>query len=117
MPAPQPASNITSVKLGRGKITITGQVVNPGKCEVEVLHLWLAQPAAGRGGAGLAFDCVGAMRRPFKGGPFKAPVPTKKNPGVFGAFAAGPATASAIAVLDTKAGPVVQQWSQIITVT
>jgi hypothetical protein len=117
MPPSPPASNITEVKLGRDKVTIAGEVVNAGKYKVEVLHVWLAQPAKATGGGGLAFDCVAGRTRPFKGGPFKVIVPTKKNAGVFGSFSAGPATASAIAVLNTKAGPVVQQWSQIITVT
>ena len=110
------ASNITSVTLSGTDVVITGEVENPGRANVGLLHIWLAQPAPDPDGAGLAFDCVAGMPSPFKGGPFTVTVPTTRNSGVVGKFSKGPATASAIAVVDKAGGPEVFQWSQIITV-
>ena len=88
--------------------------------EVELLHVWLAQPGATPPGAGLAIDCLGGPHCRFTGNDFTL---TAASSDFVGTFVEGPVTASAIAVLTPKVPntgnlvPQVLQWSQIITVT
>jgi hypothetical protein len=126
-----PASNIDSVSVSQEGVKITGKVegVGAGTYHVELLHVWLAQPgivdSTPPDGAGLAMDCAPSSNtKLFNGDTFevKADPAGVNNTGVFGTFVAGPATASAIAVLRRKAEGTgaekeVLQWTQIITVT
>jgi hypothetical protein len=144
-----PASNIKSVTVDGENVIIEGEL-DQDDYYVGLLHVWLAQPkqAAESGtppvGAGLAIDCKSGgceldHRHSFtltaknavvsEGDIQELAAEDDENStaakstaakGVVGAFSAGPATASAIAVLIPKDGPAVPevlQWSQIITVT
>jgi hypothetical protein len=114
------ASNITSVKLAGDDVIITGQVADVARYEVELLHVWLAQPGATPPGAGLAIDCLGGPHCSFAGDEFTLTAASKD---FVGTFVEGPVTASAIAVLTPRLpqsdglATQVLQWSQIITVT
>lgn len=111
------ASNIQSVSLSEGGLTITGEITDMKDQTVKLLHVWLAQPGCGeQKGAGLAIDCL-ADGDPFVGERFTvtAAPAGPQNKGVFGEFFDGPATVSAIAVLSTNEGVTqVLQWSRIV---
>ncbi len=110
-----PASNIQSVRLSGGGVTIVGTLTNTKGYDVALFHVWLAQPGGpGQSGAGLAIDYLAGKPTPFTGGPFTLTAGLG-DPGVFGPFFQGPATASAIAVLS-KDGVVTEviEWSRIV---
>lgn len=113
-------SNIRSISLVGAELTILGTVDKNGY-DIELLHVWLAQPGAcGNAGAGLAIDCIdnpSVAWDPDNNNEFKLIV-RKGDPGVVGDFFHGPATASAIAVL-TENGVVTEvlQWSLILTLS
>jgi hypothetical protein len=122
-----PVSNIQSVDLNGGGLTIIGTIEDLDAYEVKLLHVWLAQPGpTGENGAGLAIDCLnGTPPAVLKGEKFTltaAPAGTG-NLGVFGTFVQGPATVSAIAVLvpnpnqptPKRLVPEVLEWSRILT--
>lgn len=120
-----PASNIKSVSLSGDKVTIVGEVTDIKDHDVELLHVWLAQPGPiGQNGAGLAIDCLAGTPPPYAAGKFTltAGSGVPGVPGVVGAFVPGPATVSAIAVLSPKSGSSqdvvteVMQWSHTVTV-
>lgn len=119
---PSQGSNIKSVSLAGSKVTIVGEVTGIKDHDVELLHVWLAQPGpTGKDGAGLAIDCLAGTPPPYAAGKFTLTAGSG-DPGVVGAFVPGPATVSAIAVLFPKSGSSqdvvteVMQWSHTVTV-
>lgn len=115
-----PASNIETVIVDGGALTIIGTIDELTDYETELLHVWLAQPGnPGQAGAGLAIDCLSGRSTVFKGERFTLTVPAG-SPGVVGTFVPGPATASAIAVLVPKGSnpkglsQEVLEWSRIV---
>jgi hypothetical protein len=110
-----PVSNIETVSLSGGEVTIEGTLTNTKGYDVTLFHVWLAQPGApGQNGAGLAIDYLAGKSPPFTGGPFTLTA-GPEGTGVVGAFFEGPATASAIAVLSKdRVVTEVIQWSRIV---
>jgi len=115
------ASNIQSVSLAGGQVTIVGQVTLGPDDEVKLLHVWLAQPGYdGQAGAGLAIDYLatrppGSEPFPEGNGKFEVTTPVQgQGAGVVGDFCDGPATVSAIAVVYNN-GVIAEvlEWSRL----
>src|SRR6516225_7908476 len=85
-----PASNIEAVALAAGGVSIRGKLTDMKDHNVELLHVWLAQPGLPSGnGAGLAIDCLNKV------------VPTTKPGEAAFALTTTPADATARAATAT----------------
>lgn len=114
------ASNISAATASGDVLTIEGTIDKKGQ-KVGLLHVWLAQPGVGEDdGAGLAFDGTKDSTVQSPDDEFELTVdPAASQGAIVGKFFAGPATASAIAVLTDDSGAVTEvlQWSLLLDLT